>query len=182
MIKPIVTNLAELKRPCIPVTKEDDIKQIIIDLKETLQSHSIGWGLAANQIGYDKAICYIRVPKTINHKEKKITYAELVLINPKIIEKDTPVKVIGTRHGEKLYETLVTREEMARTEDMGNYYRIPCDTRDLNYDKYFVEGQEKVSVIEDYHSHNTHRLDVEEMKSLLMQLSEIRERVNEQNA
>ena len=98
-----------------------------------------------------------------------------------LLKKDTPVKVIGTRHGEKLYETLVTREEMARAEDMGNYYRIPCDTRDLNYDKYFVEGQEKVSVIEDYHSHNTRRLNVEEMKSLLLQLSEIRERVNGQN-
>ena len=99
-----------------------------------------------------------------------------------LLKKDTPVKVIGTRHGEKLYETLVTREEMARAEDMGNYYRIPCDTRDLNYDKYFMEGQEKVSVIEDYHSHNTRRLNVEEMKSLLLQLSEIRERVNGQNA
>lgn len=99
-----------------------------------------------------------------------------------LLKKDTPVKVIGTRHGEKLYETLVTREEMARAEDMGNYYRIPCDTRDLNYDKYFVEGQEKVSVIEDYHSHNTRRLNVEEMKTLLLQLSEIRERVNGQNA
>jgi len=99
-----------------------------------------------------------------------------------LLKKDTPVKVIGTRHGEKLYETLVTREEMARAEDMGNYYRIPCDTRDLNYDKYFIEGQEKVSVIEDYHSHNTHRLNVEEMKSLLLQLSGIRERVNGQNA
>ena len=99
-----------------------------------------------------------------------------------LLKKDTPVKVIGTRHGEKLYETLVTREEMARAEDMGNYYRIPCDTRDLNYDKYFMEGQEKVSVIEDYHSHNTRRLNVEEMKSLLLQLSEIRERVNGQNS
>ena len=99
-----------------------------------------------------------------------------------LLKKDTLVKVIGTRHGEKLYETLVTREEMARAEDMGNYYRIPCDTRDLNYDKYFVEGQEKVSVIEDYHSHNTHRLSVEEMKSLLLQLSEIRERINGQSA
>ena len=99
-----------------------------------------------------------------------------------LLKKDTPIKVIGTRHGEKLYETLVTREEMARAEDMGNYYRIPCDTRDLNYDKYFVEGQEKISVIEDYHSHNTHRLTVEEMKSLLLQLSEIRERINGQSA
>lgn len=83
----------------------------------------------------------------------------------------TQVRVIGTRHGEKLYETLVTREEMARAEDMGNYYRIPCDTRDLNYNKFFVEGQEKVSVIEDYHSHNTHLLSIEEMKTILMKLS-----------
>jgi UDP-glucose 4-epimerase len=83
------------------------------------------------------------------------------------------IKVIGTRHGEKLYETLVTREEMAKSEDMGNYYRIPADNRDLNYDKYFVEGQEELATIEDYHSHNTHRLDVEGMKELLMKLPEI---------
>jgi UDP-glucose 4-epimerase len=85
------------------------------------------------------------------------------------------VKVIGTRHGEKLYETLVTREEMAKAIDMGEYYRIPCDTRDLNYDKYFVEGSEEVSKIEDYHSHNTRRLDVEGMKQLLMKLTFIQE-------
>lgn len=85
------------------------------------------------------------------------------------------VKVIGTRHGEKLYETLVTREEMAKAEDMGNYFRIPADNRDLNYDKYFVEGQEEVSVIEDYHSHNTSRLDVKGMKELLMKLEMIKE-------
>ena len=115
-------------------------------------------------------------------KAPAATLETLALALKELLKKDTIVKVIGTRHGEKLYETLVTREEMARAEDMGNYYRIPCDTRDLNYDKYFVEGQEKVSVIEDYHSHNTHRLNVEEMKSLLLQLSEIRERVNGQNA
>ena len=85
------------------------------------------------------------------------------------------VKVIGTRHGEKLYETLVTREEMSKAEDMGDYYRIPCDTRDLNYDKFFVEGSEEVSKIEDYHSHNTRRLDVEGMKELLLKLNFIRE-------
>ena len=88
---------------------------------------------------------------------------------------DTEVKVIGTRHGEKLYETLVTREEMAKASDMGNYYRIPCDTRDLNYDKFFVEGDEKVSKVEDYHSHNTRRLDVEGMKELLLKLRFVRE-------
>lgn len=100
----------------------------------------------------------------------KETYA---LIDPKYLE--TEVKVIGTRHGEKLYETLVTREEMSRAEDMGNYFRIPCDTRDLNYDKYFTEGNKEVATIEDYHSHNTHRLAVEEMKDLLLKLRFIRE-------
>lgn len=83
---------------------------------------------------------------------------------------DTEVKVIGTRHGEKLYETLVTREEMAKAIDMGNYFRIPCDTRDLNYDKFFTQGSEEVSRIEDYHSHNTRRLDVEGMKEQLLRL------------
>ena len=87
----------------------------------------------------------------------------------------TEVKVIGTRHGEKLYETLVTREEMLRAEDMGNYYRIPCDTRDLNYDKFFTKGNADVAKIEDYHSHNTRRLDVNEMKELLLKLRFIRE-------
>lgn len=88
---------------------------------------------------------------------------------------DTEIKVIGTRHGEKLYETLVTREEMAKAEDTGEYFRIPCDTRDLNYDKFFVEGNEEVSKIEDYHSHNTKRLDVEGMKQLLLKLEFIQE-------
>lgn len=83
---------------------------------------------------------------------------------------ETEVKVIGTRHGEKLYETLVTREEMAKAIDMGNYYRIPCDTRDLNYDKYFTEGKGTLITVEDYHSHNTRRLDVEGMKEQLLRL------------
>ena len=100
----------------------------------------------------------------------KETYAQ---VNPKYGE--TEVKTIGTRHGEKLYETLVTREEMAKAVDMGDYYRIPCDTRDLNYDKFFTEGNEDIARIEDYHSHNTARLDVEGMKKLLLKLRFIRE-------
>jgi len=88
---------------------------------------------------------------------------------------ETEVKLIGTRHGEKLYETLVTREEMAKAVDMGDYYRIPCDTRDLNYDKFFTEGNEDIAKIEDYHSHNTTRLDIEGMKDLLLKLRFIRE-------
>ena len=94
---------------------------------------------------------------------------------------DTEVKIIGTRHGEKLYETLVTREEMFRSEDMGDYFRIPADARDLNYDKFFIEGQEDVSKVEDYHSHNTRRLDKEGMKELLLKLPEVRDNVNELN-
>jgi UDP-glucose 4-epimerase len=82
----------------------------------------------------------------------------------------TNIKTIGTRHGEKLYETLVTREEMAKSEDMGEYFRIPADNRDLNYDKFFVEGQEEIASIDDYHSHNTARLDVKGMKELLLKL------------
>lgn len=100
----------------------------------------------------------------------KETYAQ---VDPKYGE--TEVKVIGTRHGEKLYETLVTREEMLRSIDMGDYFRIPCDTRDLNYDKFFTEGDDKISRCEDYHSHNTRRLDVEGMKELLLKLNFIRE-------
>lgn len=94
-------------------------------------------------------------------------------VNPKYGETD--VKVIGTRHGEKLYETLVTREEMARAIDMGNYFRIPCDTRDLNYDKFFTEGNSDMTKIEDYHSHNTRRLDIDGMKEQLMRLRFIQE-------
>ena len=88
---------------------------------------------------------------------------------------DAEIKVIGTRHGEKLYETLVSREEMAKAIDMGGYYRVPCDTRDLNYDKYFIEGSEKINEVDTYHSHNTRRLDVAEMKELLKKLKLIRQ-------
>lgn len=95
------------------------------------------------------------------------------LIN--LYKSNVKVKIIGTRHGEKLYETLVTREEMAKSEDMGDYYRIPCDTRDLNYDKYFVQGEEKIALVEDYNSHNTHRLDLDGMQNLLIKLDIIKE-------
>jgi UDP-glucose 4-epimerase len=87
------------------------------------------------------------------------------------------VKVIGTRHGEKLYETLCTREEMVKAEDMGEFYRIPADNRDLNYAQYFSEGEQDVSLIEDYHSHNTEQLAVEGIKKLLVQLPLIRKEV-----
>ncbi len=84
------------------------------------------------------------------------------------------IKIIGTRHGEKLYESLVNREEMVKAEDLENYYRIPADNRDLNYEKYFSSGEKDVSKIEDYHSHNTTRLDVEGTKNLLLKLDFIK--------
>ncbi len=84
------------------------------------------------------------------------------------------IRVIGTRHGEKLYETLVNREDMIKAEDLGQYYRIPADNRDLNYAQYFSEGKEGVSQLEEYHSHNTLRLDVNQMKELLLKLDFIK--------
>jgi len=90
---------------------------------------------------------------------------------------NNPVRIIGTRHGEKLYETLVNREEMSKAEDLGRYYRIPADTRDLNYNRFFIEGETQIAQVEDYTSHNTHRMSLEETKALLMQLDSIREDV-----
>ena len=87
---------------------------------------------------------------------------------------DSEIKVIGTRHGEKLYESLVNREDMVKAIDMGDYYRIPADTRDLNYNLYFTDGSNKIGTTEEYHSHNTRRLDIEGTKQLLMKLEFIR--------
>ena len=95
-----------------------------------------------------------------------------------LLASDTEVKIIGTRHGEKLYESLVSREEMARADDLGGYYRIPADSRDLNYDKYFVEGETDISEIDDYTSHNTNRLSIDQVKTVLMKLEIIRQAVN----
>jgi UDP-N-acetylglucosamine 4,6-dehydratase len=83
---------------------------------------------------------------------------------------DHPINIIGTRHGEKLYEALLSREEMAAAEDLADYFRVPPDLRDLNYDKYFDQGETKITMAEDYNSHNTTRLDVEGMKTLLLKL------------
>jgi UDP-glucose 4-epimerase len=85
-----------------------------------------------------------------------------------------PVNIIGTRHGEKLYETLCTREEMLKAEDMGDFYRVPADHRDLNYALYFSEGASKITEIEDYHSHNTTRLNTEGVKELISNLAYVK--------
>lgn len=91
--------------------------------------------------------------------------------------KEVPVKVIGTRHGEKLYETLCTREEMVKAEDMGDFYRVPADNRDLNYSQYFYEGEKELAEIEDYHSHNTEQQGVAGLKKLISTLPLIRKEV-----
>ena len=92
-----------------------------------------------------------------------------------IPNKNVKIDIIGTRHGEKLYEVLCSREEMLCATDMGEYYRVPADNRDLNYEKYFNQGDQKISEIEDYNSHNTERLNIEEMKELLLKLECVRE-------
>jgi UDP-glucose 4-epimerase len=110
-------------------------------------------------------------------KSPASTIGDLATALKELYSSDTPVKIIGTRHGEKLYETLVNREEMAKAEDLENYYRVPADTRDLNYSKFFTEGESKVSLTDEYTSHNTYRLNVEETKSLLLKLRSIRKDV-----
>jgi UDP-glucose 4-epimerase len=98
-----------------------------------------------------------------------------------LYKSESEIKLIGSRHGEKLYETLVNREEMVKAIDMDNFYRIPADNRDLNYNKYFTEGTEAVSQIEEYHSHNTRRLNLDETKELLLSLRFIRNDVLDEN-
>ena len=98
-----------------------------------------------------------------------------------LYKSECEIKLIGSRHGEKLYETLVNREEMVKAIDMGGFYRIPADTRDLNYNKYFTEGTEAVSQIEEYHSHNSRRLNLDETKELLLSLRFIRKDVLDEN-
>jgi len=93
-----------------------------------------------------------------------------------------PIKIIGTRHGEKLYETLVNREEMVKAEDLGNFYRIPADTRDLNYNRFFIEGEAQIAQMEEYTSHNTSRLNLEETKQLLLKLDSIREDIGQKGS
>jgi UDP-N-acetylglucosamine 4,6-dehydratase len=102
------------------------------------------------------------------------TVADLATALTQLFKKKADIKVIGTRHGEKLYESLISREEMAKSEDMGKYYRIPADNRDLNYEKYSSNGEEQVSVLDDYTSHNTHRLSVDEIKNVLQKLDYIK--------
>ena len=106
------------------------------------------------------------------------TLTDLAQALKELFQSESTIKIIGTRHGEKLYESLISREEMSKAQDLGRYYRIPADNRDLNYEKYFVEGETHITEVDDYTSHNTHRLNVEEVKTLLLNLDYIQETLN----
>jgi UDP-glucose 4-epimerase len=110
-------------------------------------------------------------------KAPACTVGDLAQALRELLRPDAEIRVIGTRHGEKLFESLVSREELARAEDLGDYYRIPADSRDLNYDKYFVEGSIAIARADDYTSHNTRRLDVAGVKQVLLGLPLVREAV-----
>lgn len=111
-------------------------------------------------------------------KASASTVADLAQALIEIFVKNNEIRIIGTRHGEKLYESLISREEMVHAHDMGSYYRIPADNRNLNYAKYFSEGEEKISDQDDYTSHNTHRLTVQQVKKILLKLDFIKYELN----
>ena len=108
------------------------------------------------------------------NKAPAATIGDLALAIKSIAQVNNEISIIGTRHGEKLYETLCTREEMVKAEDLGNFYRVPADNRDLNYSMYFSEGEKNTALIEDYHSHNAERLDVDGIKKLISKLVLVR--------
>jgi UDP-N-acetylglucosamine 4,6-dehydratase len=108
------------------------------------------------------------------NKAPAATIGDLAIAIKELAKAENKINIIGTRHGEKLYETLCTREEMVKAEDMGDFYRIPADNRDLNYSMFFSEGEKNIATIEDYHSHNTERLDVVGVKSLISKLASVR--------
>lgn len=118
---------------------------------------------------------YARPGDIFVQKAPASTMGDLAKALRELLQCNNDIRIIGTRHGEKLYESLVSREEMARAEDLGRYYRIPADSRDLNYDVYFVEGQTTISQIDDYTSHNAQRLDIEQLKKVLLTLGMVRE-------
>ncbi|MCE9659489.1 MAG: polysaccharide biosynthesis protein [Burkholderiales bacterium] len=111
-------------------------------------------------------------------KAPACTVGDLAQALRSLLKREGAIKVIGTRHGEKLYESLISREEMAHAEDLGDYFRIPADSRDLNYDKYFVEGEMQISHFDDYTSHNTRRLDVGQVVDVLSKLALVREAID----
>jgi len=121
------------------------------------------------------AFQYARQGDIFVQKAPACTINDLAIAVKEIFKSDSEIRIIGTRHGEKLYETLLTREELANAEDLGEYYRIVPDDRDLNYNKYFTEGVQQLSLLDDYNSHNTRRLTVEEVKNTLLKLDYIQQ-------
>jgi UDP-glucose 4-epimerase len=111
-------------------------------------------------------------------KSPACTVADLATALKEVFNSEVPVKSIGIRHGEKIYETLATIEELRRAEDMGDYFRVRMDGRDLNYSKYFTEGDKKEAAVTDYTSHNTERLNIKQVKELLLKLPEVRDELN----
>lgn len=107
------------------------------------------------------------------------TIGDLTFALLDLFDAGNEVKIIGTRHGEKLYETLLTREEMAHAEDLGQYFRIPADTRNLNYEQYFSDGEQRISEMLEYNSHNTERLDIAQIRELLLNLDEVQQALND---
>ncbi len=114
-------------------------------------------------------------------KSPASTVGDLAQAIKELFNAENEIKVIGTRHGEKLYETLLTKEENVVAKDMGDFYRVPADKRDLNYDKYFVDGDQKLSSEEEYNSHNTERLNIEQIKAKLLELDYVREQLESWN-
>lgn len=114
-------------------------------------------------------------------KASAATLEKLAMALKELFDADNPIRIIGTRHGEKLYETLVAREEMAKSDDLGRYYRIPADNRDLNYNKYYSDGEKRISEICDYTSHNTNQLELPDVKETLLSLDYIREELRSWN-
>lgn len=147
----------------VPLTVTDpNMTRFLMSLEE-----SVDLVLHAFQNGQQGDIFVQKAPAS--------TIADLAQAIQELFDTKAEIKIIGTRHGEKLYESLVSREEMAKAEDMGRYYRIPADNRDLNYDKFILEGQPEANAIEDYTSHSTERLTVPHIKELLQTLSYIQE-------
>ena len=112
-------------------------------------------------------------------KSPACTIATLATALKNIFDSKVPVRIVGIRHGEKIYETLVTREEMSKSEDLGNYFKIKMDDRDLNYDKFFIEGDVEDNKFQEFTSQNTRRLNVKEVEDLLLSIPEVKVELND---
>lgn len=146
-----------------PMTVTDpNMTRYLMDLEE-----------AVNLVVY--AFLHAQSGDIVVQKSPSSTVGNLAEAMRQLFDLDHEIKIIGTRHGEKVYETLLTKEELFKAQDMDNYFRVPADNRDLNYDQYFIKGNEQLSTIDEYNSHNTNRLNVEEVKEMLLSLSYIQE-------